>query len=165
MREARTLPPIMELMPTIATLRTLESAATGGKGEETKGLVADLAKHAQDLMADAIQAMAKQVDFLDKYANQMVENDQILQDPLTGALRREPRWRKRGLQPRDMTTLRDLLGTCDKIVPATREMTEALGTDDAGLSAVRSAAEKVGRRADQVLHADYRGEYLNPNGQ
>jgi hypothetical protein len=164
-KEAKSLPPIMDLMPTIGYLRTLESATTGGKSDQTKAMVSDLARHAQGLMADAIQDMARQTDFLDKYANQMIENDALIQDPVSGGLRREQRWRKRGLQPKDENQLKGIVNTCDKVVPASREMADALGTDAAGLDAVRTAAEKVGRKADQVLHADYRGEYLNPNGQ
>ena len=154
----------MQVMPTVASLRILELAATGGQDDATKQVISDLAKHAQDLMGDAVQSMAKDVDGLDKYANALVEYDDITYDPTYGA-RRVPRWRKRGLLAKDQQELRNVESTCDQIVPASRELSDALGTDGSGLDAVRTAAEKVGRKADQVLNADYRGVYMNPSGQ
>ncbi len=162
-RDSKSLPPIMQVMPTIASLRILELAATGGQDEETKKLILELAKHAEGLMGDAVQAMAKNVDALDKYANQLLEFDEIVADPAYGT-RRVARWRKRGLQPKDQQELRNVENTCDQIVPASREFSDALGVDGAGLDAVRTAADKVGRKADQILNADYRGVYNNPSG-
>jgi len=163
-RDSKSLAPIMQVMPTVASLRILELAATGGQDDATKQVISDLAKHAQDLMGDAVQSMAKDVDGLDKYANALVEYDDITYDPTYGA-RRVPRWRKRGLLAKDQQELRNVESTCDQIVPASRELSDALGTDGSGLDAVRTAAEKVGRKADQVLNADYRGVYMNPSGQ
>jgi hypothetical protein len=163
-RDSKSLPPIMQVMPTIASLRILELAATGGQDDQTKQVISDLAKHAEGLMGDAVQTMAKNVDALDKYANQLIEYDELTADPTYG-MRRIPRWRKRGLQARDQQQLKEAETICDQIVPASREFSDALGTDGSGLDAVRTAAEKVGRRADQVLNSDYRGVYNNPSGQ
>jgi len=163
-RDSKSLPPIMQVMPTIASLRILELAATGGQDDETKKVVSELAKHAEGLMGDAVQAMAKDVDALDKYANTLLEYTEITADPVYGT-RSVPRWRKRGLQAKDQQELRSVESTCDLIVPASREFSDAMGTDGSGLDAVRTAAEKVGRRADQILNADYRGVYNNPSGQ
>jgi len=163
-RDSKSLPPIMQVMPTVASLRILELAATGGQDDETKKVISDLAKHAEGLMGDAVQAMAKDVDALDKYANGLVEYTEVTADPVYGA-RSVPRWRKRGLQAKDQQELRNVESTCDLIVPASREFSDAMGTDGSGLDAVRTAAEKVGRRADQILNADYRGVYNNPSGQ
>jgi hypothetical protein len=162
-RDSKSLPPIMQVMPTIASLRILELAATGGQDDETKKVTSDLAKHAEGLMGDAVQAMAKDVDAMDKYANALIEYNEIVADPAYGT-RAIPRWRKRGLQAKDQQEMRNVESTCDLIVPASREFSDTMGTDGSGFDAVRTAAEKVGRKADQILNADYRGVYNNPSG-
>ena len=151
-------------MPTINSLRQLEVGATDGHDDETKKLIGELARHAQNLMGDVIQEAAKETDAIDKMANQLIQYVEYSNDPTYGA-RQNTRWRKHGLQQADARTLSNIVATCDQIVPATRDLATALGTDGTEMEAVRTAADKVGRKADIVLHADYRGTYNNPSGQ
>ena len=114
-------------------------------------------------MDGALKSMGTKLDDIDKSANEIVRYEEIVRDPRAAAgTRAEARWRKRGLDRRDEATLKDLAGTCEKIISASRDLSDALGEGSTDFAAVRADAGKAGRRAVQLLEADYSRVYFHP---
>jgi hypothetical protein len=160
-QDARQLPPIIDIMPTVRDIRVLESAATGSTAE-TKKVVGDLGTHAHDLMADAVKRLKGPVDDIEKSANEYVRVESVAGDPRTGGIRSDPKWKKKGIDRRDTTDLQNTVATCDKIAAACRDLADVLGDGAADFGGVRTEAGQVARKADQVLNADYKRTYDRP---
>lgn len=161
-RDARQLGPILAVIPTIRDVRLLE-LASGGTENKTKKLASEVAAHARDLMADGVKIMTKTTDDIDKTANEYVMVQDITRDPNSPTgVRTETRWKKRGLNQRDSGSITDVAQNCAKIIPATRELADAIGEGSVDFAGVRADADKLGRRAEQILQADYSRTYSRP---
>jgi hypothetical protein len=157
-RDAKQLAPILPIVTAVKGLRSVEIAANGND-EQTKRLVTDLAGHAHTLVSVAVKDMAKEVDDIYTHANEIIQFETYTADanPLNprGGARRETNIRKRGLERQTRDSLKGIISTCDKIGPATRELSEAFGDGIKDFKTLRESAEEVGRRAEKVLKDPY----------
>ena len=55
-----------------------------------------------------------------------------------------------------------MAGTCEKIITASRDLSDALGEGSTDFKSVVADAGKTGRRAVQLLEADYSRVYFHP---
>jgi hypothetical protein len=143
----------------------LEVAATGGKAEETKKLTIEPAKTGAELMAGAVEELKPQIDTIEQSANKLVTTmgtQRVAPGP-RGVLPTATEHRQ-GLSARDQTALRNVGAACEKIYVASQELAVILGPDAGAMNAVKTAAEKTGRKAEQVLKADYSRAYGTANG-
>ncbi len=162
-RDSKSLAPIMEVMPAVHILRSLEVAATG-HDDETKKLVSDMAQHARDLMTTAVDDFSRKLDDIDKTANELLESRTMYHDAnAPGGVNSMVVWRKRGLVQADTAVLKSTISTCDRIIPASRDLADAMGTEGKEFDGVRASAERVGHKAEALLSANYSGDYSNPN--
>jgi hypothetical protein len=185
--EARQLSAILEAIPFIRDLRSLELAATE-KDERTRKVIGQLGAHARDLLDKAVKDEGKKVDAIEKTANETIQIQDYGRDPKSNGrgTKIETQWKLRGLTRTDAGALRDSLTMMEKVAAACHEMTDALGGGDkAGGGAtqpaaaapapaggdkpvdfapVRTEAEKVAKKADTVLNADYSRRYTRPPG-
>lgn len=173
---ATQLAPALDALVLLHELRVLEVAATGGD-DGTKKLVVKLGTHASELMADAVKSIGRDVDLVEKNANQSFQVTQYAgeaqvrtspaapQSPRGPMTRIEPRWRKRGLTQQDTQTLRTALVTLDKVVTACKELADATGEGAKNFDAVRAAAVDGARTAERVLNEDYTKLYTSPPRQ
>lgn len=163
--DAKQLSVILDTVPFIRDLRSLELAATD-KDERTKKVLGDLATHAHELLAKAAKDEGKKVDEIEKTANETVQIQDFGRDPKTNgrSSKVETQWKKRGLSRNDAGALRDSITLTEKVAAACHEMADALGDKSADFGAVRADAEKVAKKADSVLNADYSRKYTRPPG-
>jgi hypothetical protein len=163
--EAKQLSVILDAVPMIRDLRSLELAATE-KDERTKKVLGDLATRARDLLAKAVTDEGKKVDAIEKTANESIEIQDFGRDPKSNGrgTKIETQWKKRGLNRNDAGTLRDSLTLMGKVAAACHEMADALGDKSTDFAPVRADAEKVAKKADSVLNTDYTRRYTRPPG-
>lgn len=158
-RDSKQLAGVMTALPAVRAMRSLEMAATK-TDEQTRKMVADLATHSYNMIEDALRTMQRRVEDIDKIANEVVEYDIFVPDPINpGQIRRERRWRKRGLDQPQKNALRDILATSGKIPQACVELTQAFGEITKDFQPMRAEAERVNRRAEGVASADYSASY------
>jgi hypothetical protein len=161
--EAKQLSTILEAIPFIRDLRSLELAATD-KDERTKKVLGELGAHAHELLAKAVKDEGKKVDDIEKTANETVQIQDYGRDPKSNGrgTKIETQWKKRGLSRNDAGSLRDSITLTGKVAAACHEMADALGDKSVDFATVRTDAEKVAKKADSVLNEDYSRRYTRP---
>ncbi len=137
-REARDLPP-------------LERAATQSE-EQTRAVVEQAGK----LMAESIDKWMEtsrvQMDKIRASANEMVEVETRRDGPRE---RRDPAYRKRGLNSKDTSELKAIVTECKRIAAAYKSFVEAAGKPSADLEAIPPRVDAVYKEAQNILDADY----------
>lgn len=161
-RDSKQLTKIIDVLPVVRGVRSLE-LASAGRTWETDKMLGDLSAHAQALIAEALKVMARTTDEIEKSANEWIAYDEVTRDPnsRTGT-RTDRRWRRRGFDKRDQKVLQETQANCERLAPACRDLTEALGSGDKEFAAIRTETEKVGRKASAVLNDDYKRTAARP---
>jgi len=149
-RGAKTLPAIIDVVKATQNLRALETVTTGDTAE-TRKLLDGLAEHAAELMDDEIFAMESRVAEIEKLANEPI----LIRDRAVNGQVVIGENRRRGLTDRDMKELRNVLGTCEKIVPVSKELAELFSTENGEFAGAEGGAQRLHDHAKTVLQEDY----------
>lgn len=133
--DAKQLSVILDAVPFIRDLRSLELAATE-KDERTRKVLGRLGAHARELLDTAVKDEAKKVDLIEKTANETVEIQDYGRDPKSNGrgAKIETLWKKRGLTRNDANNLRDSYTMMEKVATACHEMADVLGNGNTGNS-------------------------------
>lgn len=129
LRDTKSLDSLSAVTPTVATLRTLEMVATGGRDAQTRQLITPIAKNAQDLMGDMEQGMVRQL-------NTIIRRGYHRDVPGTDLI--------------DRKELTEIRAVCAKIAPTARALGEAMGSDGTRLVAISTAAEQIAQKAAEI---------------
>ena len=156
---AKSLPPLVEALQATGPLRTLELAATG-EDAEAKAMVQDLSQRAQKMMGDALKQMTTAVTEIEAAANDYRPVATAVRNPLGGAgVMMERGYRKRGLMTPDVQELKRIVSDCQRLVPATNELADALGASGEEFKQIGKDAAALHDKAKTVLTHDYANEY------
>ena len=131
-------------------------AATGGD-EKTKPAVADVAEHAHGLLQTNLQTMAARVADVRRSANATNTSYQQ-QRTAAGGYNNVPVVTKAGLTQSNVSELRTIKDTCQKIGPAAEAFAKSSADAGGGAAAWDTLSADAGRTAsqvDDVLGADY----------
>lgn len=146
--KATSLAPIVELARALADLRAVEVAA-GEQAQRTKSIGSMLGARAHELIAGAMDGMDRQVEEIwDDASQQRYSRDRF------GYVQRN--YGMKGMNSMQAKTLKDVVVTCEKIVPVARDL--AMVTEGSELQTDAKAAETLYNRARQVLEFDYANE-------
>jgi hypothetical protein len=163
-RNARQLAPILDVLPAVRDLRSLERAANSHDAR-TKELVTRLAGRARDLMAEAVRDMTPKVADIEKKANEYVPYDELSIDPdRPGRQRSTRKFKKKGIDRREALVLQDSIAALERIGGACRDLADAFKIESVDFGAVRADAGKLARQAGVVLNSDYSKSYTRPPG-
>lgn len=146
--KATTLAPIIEVARTLGDLRAVE-LASGGEAQRTKAIGSTLGARAHELIADAMNGMDRQVEEIWDDASQVRHTRDRY-----GYVQRN--YGMKGMNSMQVKSLKDVIATCEKIIPVTRDLSTV--TEGPELQADAQAAEKLYNRARQVLEFDYANE-------
>ncbi|HZL34451.1 MAG TPA: hypothetical protein VFC78_04015 [Tepidisphaeraceae bacterium] len=148
--QATSLLPIMKAVPAIKRLHTIELGVTGDDSWTTD-FSAGLAKHAHELMYNAMYVMHGRIDGIRKSAMTLIPVIIARRggpinpySPPTGA-------RQRGLDDRQSAELRGDIAACDKFPEAARELTAAFATDPKYYKDVCDQAKGLSDWAGKIL--------------
>jgi hypothetical protein len=159
---SKTLPPIIEALKKLGDVRMLELAATGADAEASKSSE-ELAGQAHKLMDGEVQDKADLVKDIETSANDV----QPVRTPMQNVGGRAvafSSYKKRGLMTRDVQDLRGVIAEMKKLVPAARELAQALGEQGKQFTKVADDGEAVGNQAQKVLTTDYNASVMNNTG-
>lgn len=160
--EGRTLPPILEALPTIRNLRWLDLAANGND-EKSKAQVAGLVSKAQKLLNAGLKDMSEETDTIERLSNEVVDSMVPMTDSKgkpTGLFDR--RYKRRGPDRRQASTLDASVGTCGKIIKSCDELGGTLGSDGKEFEAIKTEATRIASKAQALLNANWRQVFLTP---
>lgn len=133
-------------------LDVLEQAAE--TGEDAQRMVVDLRTRGAALMAKAVQRMQARHDEIFKHANEMVRY--VVNTPaFGGGAQQQVRYRQRGLESRDYKELKEIVATCEKLIPNARGLAKATGGKVKEVEDLITASEDLRRKADRTLNATY----------
>jgi hypothetical protein len=150
-RGAKTLPAIIGVVKSTQHLRALEMVTTG-EAAETRKLLDGLADHAAKLLNDEIFKMETRLATMEKEANEIIPvRDRLPDGQIISSHRRQ------GLTDRDMKEIRSIIGTCEKIVPVSEELSELFSADDSRFAGAAGGAARLYEQAKTVLQTDYTG--------
>jgi hypothetical protein len=144
-RDVLTLDPICQVAPLVTNLKVLEMGATGGSDDETRGLISELAKHAQDMMGDTVHDLIKREAVIVNRAHEMVEY--YVPTGPAGHTYNQVRTRERGYDVNDRKELDEIRATCNKIAPAARALGDAMGPEGIDLVATSVTAARLAKHA------------------
>ena len=156
--KARNLPPVIEAIKVVGDLRAIETAAHG-KGEQTRALAGELGGHAHELIAQALEPMKKRTEeYWQQGSRQQVRAPR-------GGIGREVQYGMMGLTSVEQNALKEIIVTCEKILPVASEL--AAVTENKDLAADAQEAKQLHARASEVLNFDYpnAGRYTKPPQQ
>lgn len=161
-KDGRALPPILEALPTVRTVRWLEMAATGSDGK-SQAMVGELVAKAQKLLDEALKEMQASTEEIELNAVQVVDVRVPVRDPQTGkTIGLDTKFRRRGPTERQFGTLRNTVATCVKIHKSCDELGGTLGATGKEFEPVKAQAEQVGTRAKKMVDANWRQVYDTP---
>jgi len=167
------LKPIAEMLKSLDDLKKAEMAAGGSSDTPlTTALVAPLATHAKDLSSKEVAQQKAKVDGIEASANQVVEvpdrtgtnNRRGYPGAGGGSFPTGPRYKKRGLQGMDQSTLKQIVTYSSDISKGTKQLAEVLGDPGQPLLDVSRDAEAVGTKAQTLLNTDFSGTTSTPRG-
>ena len=138
-KKATTLPPILEIAPTVGSLQDVERAATGST-EKTGDMAKDVGDRARELITTAINKMTTELNGLGRKA---VPNSGHVKG--TGNNERHP------LTPAEIQEVSTISSTCDQIVAACTQLGKSMGTGGGDFAAPSKSAEDLKKRADETL--------------
>lgn len=161
-KQARTLPPILEALPTIRTLRWLELAAVGGDNK-TRELIGPLPDTAKKLLDASVKEMDESADAIRVMAMDVTTARVPVNDRQTGkVIRIDTKYRYRGPTPRQFATLKEALSTCGKIYKSCDELGGTLGSTGKEFEGTKSAAETLGTKVKAMLDTNWETRFDAP---
>jgi hypothetical protein len=142
---AKTLAPLMDAARIIGDLWAIEMAATGS-GDGAKAASSTIGKQSHELISGAVKQMNDRVTQVYSDASSEIwEVDQWN--------RRTRLIARRGLDGPGGSALRDVIATCEKVVPVARDFAKVSGNED--LTADAKAAADLYDRATEALHHNF----------
>jgi hypothetical protein len=159
--DAHTLPPIIDALTVLADLDDLAKAGAGGDSDLAASRQ-ELGDRAHDLIARELDRMEKDVAEIKRSAETVVEQRSYATTSLqTGAGYDQYLSIRRGLTNKDRTDLKDVMKTCEKIIPAAETIAKAASGSSKGADEIVNRTKDVGRAAQRVLDAKYEGQSTN----
>ena len=152
-KEGQALPPVLEAIAAVRAMRDVELAATD-KDTQAKPLLAGLSDSTRQLMADTLRGLSNQLAAIAKLANQPVDGNGQAVSPRR-AISPQARYRRRGLSSENLKALRETIDTSRRIASAAAELATALEAEPRSFDSVVADAERISKRADEILGADY----------
>jgi hypothetical protein len=169
-----TLRPIAELLKSLDNLKQAEMAANNSPDTPlADGLVAPLASRAKDLSAKEVQQQKSRVDAIENGANQIIDVPDRSRAgrgyPGAGGganpgYPAERRYKKRGLQGMDQQNLKQIIGYCQDIAAADKQLAEVFGDPGQPLLDVAKDADALATKAQTILNTDYSITTSDPRG-
>ena len=144
----KSLPPVMDAVKLVGSVRAIDVAAHG-EATESAAAMTDLGDHARTMINEALTTMMSRIATIETEANK-TQNTQI-GDGGGGVFIST----KRGLYSPDTKELKGIIDTCGKIAPASAELAAATGEEASKFDDVKTKSEEVAARAKEVLDADY----------
>jgi hypothetical protein len=159
--EAHTLPPIVEALSALADLDDLAQAGAGGDNDLAASRQ-ELGDRGRELIARELDRMEKDVAEIKKSAETVVEQRSIAVTSLaTGAGYDKYLSIRRGLTDKDRNDLKDVMKTCERIVPAAEQLARSVSGTAKNADELVNRSKAVGREAQRVLQAKYEGQQQN----
>ncbi|HEX8915636.1 MAG TPA: hypothetical protein VF796_25000 [Humisphaera sp.] len=156
---ARTLQPVLDLLPPIRQVRWLEMAATGADANAQK-MVAALADRAKRQCDTALKEMTEDLEPIDKAINEPWQARIPINDKQTGKIMGfETKWKRRGPQPRQLARMQEMFATTGKIHAACDELGGTLGKTGHEFDDVKARAEILGGKLKRRLDTDWRAAF------
>jgi hypothetical protein len=156
--DARTLPPIVEALSALADLDDLAQAGAGGDNALAASRQ-ELGDRGRELIARELDRMEKDVAEIKKSAETVVEQRSIaVQSLSTGQGYDKYLSIRRGLTDKDRTDLKDVMKTCERIVPAAEQLARSVSGTAKNADELVNRSKAVGREAQRVLEAKYEGQ-------
>jgi hypothetical protein len=148
----QSLGPIATALSSIQGLDVLE-LASGAEGE-SKQLISGLRDRGRDIMARTLQRMRRRADEIDKTANEMVRV-RIAVPVAGGGIREDSRLARHGLERPDQQELKEIISTCEQIIPNAAGLVKATGGKSRDSDDLIDQANEIKRKAERTLKADY----------
>jgi hypothetical protein len=148
-KETDRLPPVIEAVDGIVRLGIIERA-THESGADSNELLKPLAKRAESMTRDELKRIDDRVEDIFKSAEKRKK------------MGSSKTYRKQGLAPTDAKELTELGQICVKLTEASTHLAEALPDDATKFDAHRMEAQRLAKRANEVLRADYSGNFDRP---
>jgi hypothetical protein len=163
--EARTLPPIIDALAVLADLDDLAQAGGGGGGDTNLAASrAELGERGRDLIARELDRMEKDVAEIKRSAETVVEQRSIaVQSLATGAGYDKYLSIRRGLTDNDRGDLKDVMKTCERIIPAAGQLARSTSGAAKNADELVNRTTEIGRSAQRVLDATYEGQTQRSN--
>lgn len=165
------LKPIADLLKSLDNLKQAEMAASATADTPlTDGIIAPLASRAKDLSAKEVAQQKTKVDAIENAANQVIDVPDRSHagrgygPGTTGNYPAERRYRKRGLQGMDQQTLKQIIGYCQDISAADKQLADVFGDPGQPLLDVVKDADTLVSRAQTILNTDYTITTSDPRG-
>jgi hypothetical protein len=146
---ATSLPPILQAAELAGEMRGLEIAATG-KDEKTSTALSDLTENASKLMNDYLERSTRDVDNIDRQANYPVDTSTYQTS-------------RRGLTSPQINDLKMIISNCQKLTLAAQQVAASAGAGGSEFRAISEKSSDLGKRANDVLTADYSQSLDNTN--
>lgn len=157
--QSKALPPILALVDSVEKARQVELAATDQDGQ-ARQIGSDLADRARDVMAAEIRRLSERTEAISKIGEALIPFNEMVQD--RGRARMETHYRKHGLNTNELNELRQIAAMCDQVEPIASKLAEGLQLDAKDFRQAVDDAERVKKRAREVLDTDYTGVLTNP---
>jgi len=141
----------MAVAGTIADIQAMEVAASGDD-TDTRRLADSLSEHATTVLADAVKAMSRHVEDIYRTASEKQETDRL------GRFG-EIYYTRAGLSGQMISDLKGTAKTSGEVIAAAKQLVAMLKGDAKGYDAIIADAQKLGKRAIEVLNTDYTGVY------
>ena len=153
-KAGKTLPPIIEAVRSITSMRAVELMAQDSDSDSQK--VADaLAAQAKTMMTDTLTPMTKLAKEIDDDANTLVLNPQMRSPGRAIGGTTTDTFHKRGLTTKSTSQLREIIDTSVKIASVAKDFSEVSKDSAAGFKELADNAEKTAKAASVTLNADY----------
>jgi hypothetical protein len=144
-RDALTIDPICAVAPLVTDLKVLEIAATEGHDDQTRQLISETAKHAQEMMGDMVHDLVQRETVIVNRANTTV--DYYVPVSAAGHTYNQLRQATRGYDVTDRKELSEIRAACGKIAPAARAFGDAMGPDGIELIKISTIANRLAVQA------------------
>jgi hypothetical protein len=162
--DARTLPPIVDALTALGDLEDLAQAGAGGNSDLAQSRQ-DLGDRGRDLIRRELDRMEKDVAEIKRSAETVVEQRSVAFQSQTGATPGYDSYLsiRRGLTDKDRTDLKELMKTCERIIPAAEQLARSVSGASKKADELVNRAKDIGRGAQRVLEAKYEGQQQKSN--
>jgi hypothetical protein len=159
---ARTLSPMIDLLPSVRTVRWLEMASTG-VDTNTQQLVAGLGDQARRMMETSIKEMTEDLLPIDRQINEPWQARVPMNDKVTGKVMGfQLKWKRKGPTPQQFTQMQTMFATCGKMYGICDEMGGSYGKTGREFDDIKGKAEQLGARLKRRLDTEWRAAFDNP---
>jgi hypothetical protein len=153
--EARTLPPIIDALTAVADLDDLAQAGAGGDSDLAAARQ-ELGERGRELITRELDRMDKDVAEIRRSAETVVEQRSVAVTSMaTGSGYDKYLSIRRGLTDKDRADLKEVLKTCERIIPAAEQLARSTSGTAKNADETVNRAIEVGRAAQRVLEAKY----------